>query len=121
LLKGSIAGFLTIGLFSVAFFALAKITITKSFHLYLTSGHFLVFIRNKPDEYSVDQFIKELQLTIKNYLIKKYGTVDKDLPIEGQLNNLMWLKNSGHLSEEEFNERKDKLLKYRSDQKIGFV
>ena len=86
----------------------------------LLNGRSLIFNLKKPNPEIVNEFIALLQKRIKEFLKSKYGTIDRDLPLEPQLNNYTWLKNRNIINEEEFNTLKNKLLKKESDFKVGF-
>lgn len=86
----------------------------------LTNRRALIFNLKKPDPDTVKEFIAHLQTRIKEYLKGKYGNIDRDLPVEPQLNNFNWLKNRNVISEEEFTTLKNKLLRKESDFKVGF-
>lgn len=83
------------------------------------NGHFEILDGN-PTKEITDRFINNLTLKTNSYLKNKYGQVDKDLPIDPQLTNLMWLKERNILKEEEFIELKNKLLGKRDNNSIGF-
>jgi len=74
-----------------------------------------------PDRETVDNFLHTLESEKRKYVIHKYGHVDKDLPIEPQLDQLVWLRNEDYIDEETLNELKDKLLGKHKDAKIGFM
>jgi hypothetical protein len=120
LADGSLAGFLICVAISMMFLVIMKLTIKEIVNLYVHGDRILPVYANKPDKETVDEFIETLKTTKRNYLISKYGKIDKDLPAEGQLNNLIWLKNADYLSEEEFISLKDSLLGKSNGSNIGF-
>lgn len=69
----------------------------------------LEFFDNNPSEIEISEFLKVLKLRTNEYLKVKYATVDKDLPIDNQLQNLVWLKQRKVLTDIEFEELKLKL------------
>jgi hypothetical protein len=79
----------------------------------------LEFFAAIPDNASVDNFLENLFKKIASFLKKKYATLDKDLPIDHQLSNLIWLKEKDILSDDEFTALKNELLK-RNTNPIGF-
>lgn len=109
--------FILIGL---GFLVIMKLTVKNVVNLYVRDNQILELKADKPGKAEVETFLEDLKTTKKNYLINKYASIDKDLPIDGQLNNLVWLKNSDYISEMEFNELKNQLLGRVNDKKIGF-
>ena len=79
----------------------------------------LEFFAAIPDNASVDNFLENLFKKIASFLKKKYATLDKDLPIDHQLSNLIWLKEKDILSDDEFTALKNELVK-RNTNPIGF-
>ena len=74
-----------------------------------------------PSEVDVDAFLAELTNAINKHLKRKYASVDRLLPIEQQLYNLIYLKDRGVISEAEFEELKGKLVGISSpENQIGF-
>jgi hypothetical protein len=120
LLDGSLVGFLICLAISMMFLLIMKMTIKEIVNLYVHGDRILPVYANNPDKETVDEFIETLKITKRNYLIAKYGKIDKDLPTEGQLNNLIWLKNADYLSEDEFISLKDSLLGKSNGGSIGF-
>jgi hypothetical protein len=91
---------------------------TASIVLY--DNRVLIINLKKPNPEEVKRFVDNLQLKIKEFLKSKYGTIDRDLPLDPQLNNYTWLKNRNIIDDAEFNDLKNKLLRLESDNKIGF-
>ena len=82
---------------------------------------FITLFENAPNEATVDQFIEQLATHTKSYLKEKYGKLDKDFPIESQLQNFLWLKDRGVITNIEFEQLKDNALGRSSENKfIGF-
>ncbi len=84
-----------------------------------SSGGFILFERI-PTKGEVDKFIAELMLRINTYLKEKYAKIDHDLPIEGQLNNLIYLRERKVIGDDEFSRLKETLLKRKNQSEIGF-
>jgi hypothetical protein len=120
LLRGSVTGFIVLLIIALLFLLLLKISIQNLVNLYIHGDKTLQIKADKPNAQEVEDFLETLKKVKKDYLISKYGKIDKDLPIEGQMNNLIWLKNLDYLSEEEFLEMKGKLLGKENGNKIGF-
>lgn len=57
---------------------------------------------------------------VKKYLVDKFTKIDKDLPKDGQLDNLISLRDRDLIGETEFNRLKNILLDKEDDKKIGF-
>ena len=87
-------------------------------HIYSTTGFTIGFFHNKPNRQIVDEFITTLKAAQKKLFLDRYGTYDNFLPLQDQLNNLLWLRNNNFLSHEEY-EGKRKLFTI-SDKKIGY-
>ena len=82
---------------------------------------YIILFENVPKREQVDLFIKELTVHINTYLKEKYGSIDRDFPIDPQLQNLVWLKDRGAITTQEFEELKDKALgRATSSKGIGF-
>jgi len=77
------------------------------------------FFEARPDKHTVNLFLDNLSKNITSFLKKKYATLDKDLPVDHQLSNLILLKEKDILNEEEFNTLKNELLKSGKNP-IGF-
>ncbi len=79
--------------------------------LYLSGGRRQIeFYRNKPNDKEVDAFVQTTIETANKYLKQKYGKIDRLLPIEPQLNSILWLKNKNIITETEFDELKTRLV-----------
>ncbi|WP_323756506.1 hypothetical protein [Roseivirga sp.] len=86
--------------------------------LYISGG--IILFERIPNKNTVDQFILDLKSKINNYLINKYATIDHDLPSEGQLNNLIHLRERKVIDDDKFRQLKESLLKGKSQSEIGF-
>jgi hypothetical protein len=74
-----------------------------------------------PSKVETDNFITELTQRINTYLKTKYASIDKDMPIDQQMSNLLWLKEREVLSIKEFEDLKMKLRNNGNGEKsIGF-
>lgn len=60
------------------------------------------------------EFSKQIIEQSKKYTLNKFGKIDKDLPLEGQLENLLYLKNINLLDNVQFEELKTELIKLKS-------
>lgn len=89
--------------------------------IFLRSDFAIQIEAENPDKETVDQFLQALESEKRKYVINKYGNVDKDLPIEPQLDQLIWLRNEDYIDEQTLDELKNKLLGKQKDAKIGFM
>lgn len=65
---------------------------------------------NNPSYVDIQEFLKELKSRTNNFLKRKYGAIDKDLPTDGQLEVLSWLRQRNVLDESEFDLLKQQLI-----------
>lgn len=89
--------------------------------IFLRSDFAIQIEAENPDKETVDKFLHVLDLEKRKYVINKYGNVDKDLPIEPQLDQLIWLRNEDYIDDQKLEELKNKLLGKQKDAKIGFM
>jgi hypothetical protein len=94
-----------------------KQTVTLT-NLYDQDGLKIPF--KKTNEKYVREFADLIISKTKEYLILKYGKVDKDLPREGQFEKIISLKDRNVITEQEFERLKKVLADKDSDKKIGF-
>lgn len=99
---------------------IVKVRSGELVQLYLRTGHVIQIDAGIPDEQTVNRFIWAFEAEKRKQLIGKYGHVDRDLPIELQLNQLVWLRNEDYIDEKTLNELKNKLLGKEPDARIGF-
>jgi hypothetical protein len=84
------------------------------------NGHLELYL-TIPSKVETDNFITELTQRINTYLKTKYASIDKDMPIDQQMSNLLWLKEREVLSIKEFEDLKMKLRNNGNGEKsIGF-
>jgi hypothetical protein len=88
--------------------------------IHLQSGLAVGIDADIPDEPAVDRFVNNFKDVKRDYLVAKYGSVDRDLPIEPQLNQLVWLRNEEYIDEQTLQELKNKLLGKQQESRIGF-
>ena len=75
----------------------------------------------KGNEKKIRDFADLLIQESKNYVIKKYSKVDKDLPVENQLLNIEYLRNNDLIDDSKFEQLKNIILnKKANDKTIGF-
>lgn len=70
---------------------------------------------------AIIDFANEIITVSNNFLFKKYGSVDRSLPVEGQLNNLSFLRDRDIITNEEFEQLKDQLLGRNLKSTVGFT
>jgi hypothetical protein len=106
--------FLTLIFISIAFLTQKKVVIVHT--NYNSNGLQLTFTRS--NEKVVRDFAIAIIIETKNFLINKYAKIDKDLPRENQINNLIALRDKDVIDEDEFNRLKN--LLFDNNKKIGF-
>jgi hypothetical protein len=107
---------ITLIFFSVALLTKKQIvTLTTS---YDQNGLELPF--NKDNEQEVRAFADKIIEKTKEFLISKYARVDKDLPRDSQLENIISLKDRSIITEQEFERLKNILVDKETDKRIGF-
>lgn len=95
---------------------------TKNISLIPTaSGRFIEVINNNPSKSEQENFLDFLKNEVRTYLKLKLSKIDYDLPKEPQLINFSWLREMKLISEFEYEELKNKLLRRSSNSdNIGF-
>jgi hypothetical protein len=108
-------------LISGVMFIIGLLTQRKYIHINtFTEGTLELKFTNK-NEKEVREFADKIINMTNHYLIEKYSKVDKDLPIENQINNLNFLKNKELIDDNKFEELKNILIGRKSEEKaIGF-
>ena len=96
--------------FTVLSGLIAYVNLKRQILIPTSNSGLLDIFDGRPTKEATDNFIHYLTLRSNIYLKHKYGSIDRDLPIEPQLTNLMWLKEREILNETEFEELKNKLL-----------
>ena len=100
---------------------LAYVNSKKQILVPTANNGFLEIFDGRPTKQITEDFVVNLTIKSNDYLKRKYGSIDYDLPIEPQLMNLMWLKKREVLKDEEFEELKSELIgKQGSSNPIGF-
>lgn len=85
------------------------------------NGSVLEFKTNIPDNNTVENFLLNFRKAQKDFLVKKYGHPDPNLPLEHQLNNLLWLRDRNIISISEYEAMKNDLTGGKSEAgPIGF-
>jgi hypothetical protein len=78
--------------------------------VYGGEGSNVVFYADVPSKEQVDAFIADIEQCKKEYLLQKYSYAAESNSIADQMLKLTWLKNSGALSEDEFNRIKQRVI-----------
>ena len=99
----------------VSFFTKLKIITIKTYEgqnieLYFTRGN----------KNNVLAFADKIIASANEYILTKYSRIDKDLPIENQLNKLEYLRNNELITQEKFDQLKNQLLGKDNKQSIGY-
>lgn len=71
-----------------------------------SSAPIILAFKNK-NEKEIRAFSDKIIQISKDYLIKKFSKIDKDLPFEGQLNGIEFLRNKNLISDSEFERLKN--------------
>ena len=106
---------ITLILFTVAL--LTKKQIVTLTTVYDQHGLELPF--NKENEQEVRAFADRIIEKTKEFLVSKYAKVDKDLPRDSQLENIISLKDRSIITEQEFERLKNILVDKDSEKRIG--
>lgn len=118
---GSWEGTIVLSFFTILSFVMLFATEKKEILIPTSHSGLIILFNNNSKREETDKFLDDLKSRINNYLKKKYGQIDKDLPIELQLNNLIWLNEREVISKEEFSNLKDALLNKNPNKEfIGF-
>ena len=102
--------------FSIIFFLafLIATILSRKKVVYITTFNFgPIELYDNTEE--IDVFLKNLKQVTDNFLKTKYSEIDRDLPLDNQLQNLIYLKERRILSEQEFEALKNKLIGNKSE------
>ena len=108
--------FLFLSFLSIALLTKKKVIILPTYY----GSKSLEITFKKSTEKEARNFADLLISETKRYLITKFTKVDKDLPIERQLDDLLSLRDRDLIDESEFTRLKNILLDKDQDTKIGF-
>ena len=107
--NGDNIGALILGIFLFGGLGLLAFLTPLRNELYLVGGSAQVmFFLNNPSKEEMENFISEIIRRSRTALLEKYTKIDPDLPEEIQINNFYWLKQRGLISEEEYENLKQK-------------
>jgi len=96
----------------IAFATKLKVIIIKS-----NNGKNIELYFTKRNKDEIILFSDKVINSVNDYLLRKYSKIDKDLPIDYQINNLIFLRDRDLLSDEKFEQLKNQLL--GKDQKLN--
>ena len=92
-----------------------------SYFIPTTNNGLIEIYFGKPTLAETDKFLTDLKQNINLFLKDRYGKIDKDLPKDVQLSNIMWLRDREIIDEEEFETLKYRLIgKETTNNTIGF-
>ena len=106
---------ITFFLILIAFVTQKKIVIIKS-----VTGQNIELYFTEKNKNEVVEFAEKIIDSANAYLLAKYSRLDKDLPIDNQLHNLIFLRDRELLSEERFELLKNQLLGKENKSSIGY-
>ena len=109
--------FLAIG---VLFVLVAFINRRKTVTIPTYAGETIMLFFNKKNKLEVVGFSKRIIDASNSYLLRKYSKIDRDLPIEPQIEHLQFLLNREIISEKHFETLKNQLLGRDGKSSIGF-
>jgi hypothetical protein len=105
---------ITISMFS-AFLSIFILTTPVKNEIRLVGGNeSLVLLFDKPSEKEVRDFIDEIIRRSKRILLRKYGTIDPDLPEQQMISQLNWLFELEVITKDAFDKLKSEYLLMRS-------
>ncbi|MBX3255353.1 MAG: hypothetical protein KF862_14525 [Chitinophagaceae bacterium] len=109
--------FLSVG---VIFVLTAFINRKKTVTIPTYSGDGIILYFNNKTQKEVVEFSNKIIEASNNYLMEKYGKIDRALPVEQQINNLQFLRNREIITENHYETLKNELLGRESKSAIGF-
>ena len=108
-----------LGLFFMIFLILTIFSRKHMLYVTTLSGYLIDFYDKNPSEEAIEEFLEILKTKTFAYLKEKYAIIDKDLPVEKQIENLNFLKERNVITEKEYEALKVKLKNISVDVK-GF-
>lgn len=83
-------------------------------------GHLIELFFNHRNKLEVTEYARSIIDAANNFLLHKYGKIDRLLPIEPQIENIQYLLNREIITEENFENLKNQLLGTENKKSIGF-
>jgi hypothetical protein len=102
------------------FLAWALITRQKTITIPTYDGNKIELFFNNRNKNKVLEFSNKIIEASNSFLRNKYGKIDKALPLEGQLNNIIFLRDRDIITEEEYDKLKNQLLGRDNKGSLGF-
>lgn len=110
----------TFFILAISFFAISFLTKKKTITIASYDGDDIILYFTKRNKEKVINFAQQIIKSGNNFLLNKYGKIDKALPIENQLANLDFLRNKEIITEDHFENLKNQLLGRENKSSIGF-
>jgi hypothetical protein len=107
-------------IFSVLFILIAFVTKLKVISIKSYDGRNIELYFTERNKEKVILFSNQIIDSANDYLLRKYSKIDKDLPVESQIQNLIFLRDRELLSEEKFEQLKNQLLGKENKSNIGY-
>lgn len=101
--------------FTLAFFLKKKVV-----SINVLDGTKIELFFNSNNKAAVVAFADEIIQSSNKHLLRKFGKIDKALPIEPQINNIQFLRDREIITEEEYESMKNQLLGRTNKTNIGF-
>lgn len=113
--------FAFISIISILLILIGLITKKGTITINVYTGDPIILDFKKHNENQIRDFADTIIDKTKSYLITKYSRIDKDLPIDNQLNSIEYLRSNDLIDETKFVELKNILLGKNSEKKpTGF-
>lgn len=97
-------------LFGLTFFIIALYTKKRTITIATFDGNDIELFFNQNNKADVDEFAERIIKSSNKFLLNKYGKVDKAVPAEIQLQNLIFLRDREIITENEFEDLKMQLF-----------
>ena len=102
------------------FLVVAILTRQKIVTIPTYDGDKIELFFNNRNKQEVLDFANKIIEASNSFLLNKYGKIDKALPLEGQLNNLNFLRDRDIIADEEYESLKNHLLGRENKGSLGF-
>lgn len=106
--------------FGTLFLAIALITRKKTVTIPSYDGNNIELPFTKTTKAEVIEFSNKIIEASNHFLLKKYGKIDRALPIDGQISKLEFLRDRDILTEDDFETLKNQLLGRENKGSLGF-
>ena len=112
---------ITLSICAAIFLGWALVTRQRVITIPTYSGDMIELFFNKRNKAEVLEFSNRIIEASNSFLLSKYGKVDRDLPLEGQLANLNLLRDRNIITTDEFEKLKNQLLGRDNKGALGFT